>query len=262
MANFNDPEQTNRLSSIEELEDFEVAEGDPDPRGWEVLGADGQRIGAVEDLIVDTTAMKVRYLDCNVDEERLGLDTTNRHVLIPVGFARLDEEDNQVVVDRISSQDVGDLPAFSGLPLARDDENALLNRFTSGRSGTGSQAEGETRLSRSEEELSIGKRQVEAGEVDVHKRVETERVREPVTVRREEVDIERRPVSGAQASSSDIREEEFRIPVREEEVIAEKRPRVKEEYVVRKHPVERTETVETELRKERIDIDREGGQSE
>jgi uncharacterized protein (TIGR02271 family) len=100
---------------------------------------------------------------------------------------------------------------------------------------------------------------VQAGDVEVKKRVETERVREPVTLRGEEVEVERRPVTGTAASRDvEITAKEVRVPVTEEEAIVEKRPVVKEEVVISKHPTEHRETVEADTRKERIDIERHG----
>ena len=52
---------------LDQLDDFRVASGDPDVRGWEVVGSDGGKIGEVDELLVDTRAMKVRYLDVDLD---------------------------------------------------------------------------------------------------------------------------------------------------------------------------------------------------
>ena len=109
-------------------------------------------------------------------------------------------------------------------------------------------------VTRSEEELAIGKRQVRAGEVEVRKTVETERVQQQVPVTREEVTVERRPVNDRMAAA-DIGDEAIRIPLTQEEVVVEKRPVVKEEIVVRKHAVQDTQLVEADVRKERVDID-------
>ncbi|HJX29551.1 MAG TPA: PRC-barrel domain-containing protein [Thermoanaerobaculia bacterium] len=46
---------------------YKVAEGDPDVRGWDVMDRDGNRIGEVDDLLVDTRALKVRYLEVRLD---------------------------------------------------------------------------------------------------------------------------------------------------------------------------------------------------
>lgn len=47
---------------------YKVAEGDPDVRGWDVMDRDGGRIGEVDDLLIDTRAMKVRYLEVRLDQ--------------------------------------------------------------------------------------------------------------------------------------------------------------------------------------------------
>ena len=79
--------------------------------------------------------------------------------------------------------------------------------------------------------------------------------RKPVTVHHEEVEVERRPATG-RARDRDIGDEDVRIPIREEEVVVEKRPRVKEEIVVKKRDVEETRTVDADVRKERVDVER------
>ena len=114
----------------------------------------------------------------------------------------------------------------------------------------------ERRFTLAEEELAIDKRRVSAGEVRLSKSVETEHVREDVPVMREEVVVERRPVTDAmRAGDVDIGEEEITIPVSEEEVVAEKRAVVKEEIVARKREVEENRIVEADLREEMVDID-------
>lgn len=120
------------LASLDELEGFEVAHGDPDPRGWDVLSSDGKTVGAVSELIIDTSALKVRYLDCDLDEDALGLEDRDRHILIPAGYARLDEERERVIVDAISSSNIQALPPFMGLPLEHEFEEHLHTGFTRG----------------------------------------------------------------------------------------------------------------------------------
>jgi uncharacterized protein (TIGR02271 family) len=112
------------------------------------------------------------------------------------------------------------------------------------------------RLTRSEEELTVGKRRVPAGEVRLSKSVETEHVREDAPVMREEVTVERHAVAdGTRAGDVEMGEEEITIPVTEEEVVAEKRAVVKEEIVARTREVEENRTVEADLQREMVDID-------
>ena len=114
--------------------------------------------------------------------------------------------------------------------------------------------EDELRVKRSEEELRAGVREREAGQVNVRKRVRTEREQVRVPRRREEVSVDRVPVD-REASESEIGEDEVSVPVVEEEVVVEKRPVVKEEVRVRKDVVEDEEVVEEDVRKEEVDID-------
>lgn len=56
-----------RITPLRNLSGHRVAEGDPDVRGWTVVGGDGHRIGTVNDLLVDQVAGKVCYLDIELD---------------------------------------------------------------------------------------------------------------------------------------------------------------------------------------------------
>jgi uncharacterized protein (TIGR02271 family) len=116
--------------------------------------------------------------------------------------------------------------------------------------------EGEQRLTLSEEELAVGKRQVQKGETVVGKTVETEHVAQSVPVTSERVVVERRPVEGGMraATAGDIREESIRVPVREEEIVAEKRAVAKEEVVIRKEVETRDANVEADLQRERLEV--------
>jgi uncharacterized protein (TIGR02271 family) len=116
----------------------------------------------------------------------------------------------------------------------------------------------EQRLTLAEEQLAVGKRSVEAGEVHVGKTVETRHVEESVPLRHDEVTIERRPVADGMRADAVIGDQEIRVPLRQEEAVAEKRVVANEELVVRRHEVEREEQVGAELRRERAEIHREG----
>ena len=113
----------------------------------------------------------------------------------------------------------------------------------------------ERTLKLKEEQLAVGKRTVEKGEVGINKRVDTEHVTERVPLTREEVTIERRPVNEVRAASdADFSEETIRVPVREEEAVVEKRAVVKEEVGIKKHAVTDTKEIGADLKKERAEI--------
>lgn len=123
--------RSDNIIPLDQLDDFQVAEGDPDVRGWDVLSADGRRIGEVDNLLVDTHAMKVRYLDVDIDDDLL-VDETDRHILIPIGYARLDEKDDQIFVDALDSTNLRQIPAYRHDALTRDYEAGLRRHFDSG----------------------------------------------------------------------------------------------------------------------------------
>lgn len=61
-----------RLVPLSELlHNHRIASGDPDVRGWEVVGSDGRTLGRVHDLLVDTGSQRVRYLDVELDRDLL-----------------------------------------------------------------------------------------------------------------------------------------------------------------------------------------------
>ena len=91
------------------------------------FASDGERIGFVDELLVDTEALKVRYLDVELEDE--ATDREEHHVLIPVGFARLDENDDYIRVDGLDSATLRGLPAYAQEPLTYDFETELLRAF-------------------------------------------------------------------------------------------------------------------------------------
>ena len=115
---------TNRLVPLHDLKNFKVAKEDPDARGWRVIGADGERFGKVKDLIVDPHEMKARYLDVEVDR-RIFNEEYDRHLLVPIGAATLDREDDKVFVPFIDRTTITNYPVYHGGPITDDYEYAV-----------------------------------------------------------------------------------------------------------------------------------------
>lgn len=113
------------------------------------------------------------------------------------------------------------------------------------------------RLQLREEQLHIHKHLMVAGEVRVRKEVRTEHRTIEVPVSREEIVIERLAPAEAPVTAADFAPGEvIRIPLREEQVVVEKRPVVREEVRVGKRVVQETERVDGEVRKEEVRIER------
>jgi len=119
-----------------------------------------------------------------------------------------------------------------------------------------SSAGGEAATTRHEEELELGRQLAPLGNVHVEKRVETERVERGVPREVEHASVER--LAAAEGDSGEIEtlpDGSVSIPVLEEEIVVTKRVVVRERIVVRKEVATRTERVEAEVRRERVDVD-------
>jgi uncharacterized protein (TIGR02271 family) len=108
-----------------------------------------------------------------------------------------------------------------------------------------------------EEHLRADKERVSAGAVTVRKEVHTEEQSLTVPVEREEVVVERRPATGR--ATGDMRAEEIRIPVTEEQVRVTKEPVVREEVTVGKRKVKEDRTISGTVRKEDAVVEPTGG---
>jgi len=123
-----------------------------------------------------------------------------------------------------------------------------------------------------EEELKVGKRQVEAGGVRLRKIIRTETVNQPVELKREEIVVERVPAGAAaqpcQPGTKAFQQEEIYVPLRREEAVIQKESRVREEVRVSKKSQTERQTVSGQVRKEDVEIEEQGkprvssGQSE
>ncbi|WIG93310.1 YsnF/AvaK domain-containing protein [Myxococcus sp. SDU36] len=109
------------------------------------------------------------------------------------------------------------------------------------------------------EEMDVLKRDVQAGEVRVHKDVVEEDREVDVPVRRERVRVERRDVSpGRPAMNASFQEETVVVPLRAEEVEVQKRAVVDEEVVIHKDEVDEQRHISEHVRREEVDIRTEG----
>jgi len=134
-------------------------------------------------------------------------------------------------------------------------------RFEAGTAGmqtAGTQSlDAERTVPVTEEELVVGKRNVEQGGVRVYSRVVERPVQETVQLEQERVEVERRPASRP-ASADAFREQSFEVRERAEEPVVEKRARVVEEVKVGKKRSKAARTVEDTVRKTEVEVDRVG----
>jgi len=114
-------------------------------------------------------------------------------------------------------------------------------------------------MTRSEEELQVGTQARERGRARLRKYVVTEPQQVTVPVRREEVRVEREPITDANldaaTSGPAISEEEHEVTLREEEPVIEKRAVPKERVRLGTETVTDQRQVAEEVRKEQIEVE-------
>ena len=110
-----------------------------------------------------------------------------------------------------------------------------------------------------EEQLDVNKREVESGQVNVSKNVVEDRESIDVPVEHDEVVIERHKVEdGREARDGDFHDEDYSIPLTEEQVDVDKKSVVTEEVEVGKRRVTDTEHFEDNVRREELDVQTDG----
>ncbi len=122
--------------------------------------------------------------------------------------------------------------------------------------------EGQTAIPVVEEELQVGKRQVQRGGVRVYSHVTERPVEANVRLREEHIKVERRPVDRA-ATEADFeagRNKSIELTETAEEAVVGKRSRVVEEVLVGKQSSERTETVRDSVRRTDVEVEQVGGE--
>jgi uncharacterized protein (TIGR02271 family) len=124
----------------------------------------------------------------------------------------------------------------------------------------GSGVQEQQRIHLLSEVLKVHKERVQRGQVRLRKDVVTENQTVEVPVSREELVIERVPVTDREAASGTVGEgeKEIRVPLSEERVRVEKKPVVNEEVRVGKRQVENTQRVSETLRREELRSEEEG----
>ncbi len=136
------------LYYLEDLPDYQVATDYCDVRGWNVIDADNRIVGKVTNLLVNKKTERVIYLDVEVDKTLIeeGYDTyqvpenqgvhgfLNKegedHLIIPIGMAKLDEDNKSVHTNHINHNTFKKARRFiKGADIGREYESVLLRHY-------------------------------------------------------------------------------------------------------------------------------------
>jgi uncharacterized protein (TIGR02271 family) len=231
-------------------------------RGREVVNSEGDKIGTLQEVYLDTQSGAPEWATVTT-----GLFGT-RQSFVPL--AQADPQGGRVVVP-YSKDQVKDAPSVDpDGELSADEELRLYDHYgvgTGTSAGSGVEAEGtdvsgpttDDAMTRSEEELRVGTTQRERGRVRLRKYVVTEEVQQTVPVQREEVRVEREPITDDNRDRAmqgpEISEEEHEVVLHEEEPVVEKRAVPKERVRMSRDVVTDEAEISDEVRKERIETE-------
>jgi uncharacterized protein (TIGR02271 family) len=115
-------------------------------------------------------------------------------------------------------------------------------------------ANGEQVIPVVQEELTVGKRQVQRGGVRIYSRVVEEPVSESVSLHDERIVVDRRPVDRAATEADFTNAGTVELTATGEEAVVGKRSRVVEEIRVGKEATDRTEQINDTVRHTEVDV--------
>jgi uncharacterized protein (TIGR02271 family) len=245
-------------------------------RSWQgatMVDADGDKIGTVESI----------YLDDETGEPEWALVNTGlfgtKSSFVPLAQATSSGDQVQVPYEKQLVKDAPRVDTDQHLSEAEEqqlwrhygldydsgyttdrDRDGVYDRVQD--TAVGRDTSGPTTddaMTRSEEELQVGTETRERGRARLRKYVTTETQQVTVPVQREEVRVEREPITDANldaaTSGPAISEEEHEVTLREEEVVVDKRAVPKERVRLDTETVTDERQVSEEVRKEQIQVE-------
>ena len=246
--------------------------------GAKVIDRDGDKIGTVGQIYVDPSTGRPNWASVHT-----GLFGTSE-TFVPLEDAQ--EDGNQIRVPYEKSF-VKDAPRIDeDAEISQQEEDELYSYYHSGAAGAGAGAGTQTyettgagagtgttgydtsgpttddAMTRSEERLNVGTQRVETGRARLKKYVVTENQQVDVPVSREEVRVEREPITDANVGQAmdgpAISEEEHEVVLHEERPVVQKEAVPVERVRLGSEEVTDTQTVDAEVRKEQIDVEGDG----
>jgi uncharacterized protein (TIGR02271 family) len=239
-----------------------------DWRGCDLLDRDGDKIGSIEEI----------YLDTETDQPEWALVHTglfgNKGTFVPLREASQDNDAVRVPFEKalvkdapgveadgqLSQREESDLYRHYGLEYGESQSGGGLpqgDREPVGRDVSG--PETDRAMTRSEEELAVGTTERDTGRARLRKYIVTEDVQTTVPVQREELRVEREPVTDANVdaatSGAELSEEEHEVTLRAEEPVVDKRVVPKERVRLDKDVVRDERQLSESVAKEQIEVD-------
>ncbi len=244
--------------------------------GSAAIGADGSKIGTIGQVYLDNATGEPEWATV-----KTGLFGSNES-FVPLSQAEVSGDGVRLPYDKDRVKGAPNIA--SDHELSETEEDQLYSYYGLG-SGTGTPTTGTTgttgtydaaatvghdtsgpttddAMTRSEERVRAGTEKVEAGRARLRKYVVTEQQQVTVPVSREEVRVEREPITeGNYDKAMDgpaLSEEEHEVVLTEERAVVNKETVPVERVRLSKEAVTENQTVSADVRKERIETDLDG----
>ncbi|MEW6420991.1 MAG: DUF2382 domain-containing protein [Deinococcota bacterium] len=251
-----------RLSDLDRDERMNLSDqGVYNPRGNTAYGYNGEKIGTVKDALVNPETGRIRYLIVDV-----GGWFSSKEVAVPVGEARF--TDDAVYFDNLTKDQVRDLEEYRYDQQYTDTDDRFATNERVLRGNKVDEAAYRDRAYRTpdrlqllEERLVVNKERIRAGAVEIGKHVETTQQTVNVPLEREEVIIERHPVSDARPVEGAVLGQDsqtVRVDLEAERANVQKQAYVTEEIEIGKRTVTETQTVTDTVGREVLDVNKTG----
>ena len=257
-------------------------------RGRDAIDANGEKIGSIDEIYEDTEtgkpewlAVKTGLFGSKVSFIPLAEATESTDgIRVPYTKDQVKDAPNADADNGLSQEEERRLYSHYGLPYSEMSSDTGLPEggtagtatTTTGRTGdptpTGtpgvvgndtSGPETDQAMTRSEEELRVGTQRQETGRVRLRKHIVSENVSTTVPVEREQVRVEREPITdanvGAATEGPALSEEEHEVVLHEETAVVDKEVVPKERVRLDKDVTTEQQRVSDEVRKEQIEVD-------
>jgi uncharacterized protein (TIGR02271 family) len=240
-------------------------------RGTTVYDNDGEKIGKVQEIYLDDEsnrpewiAISTGWFGSNVSFVPIGsTQVSDDRVTVPYDKDMVKSAPNFDADQHLSPEEESELYAYYGMSYsssADSYDSAVDARGTgTATTTTGTARRGGDAMTRSEERMHVGTESVETGRARLRKYVVTENVTQTVPVRREEVRVEREPVTDANVDDAlrgpAISEAEHEVTLTEERPVVAKETVPVERVRLSKETRVDEETVSGDVRKEQIAAD-------
>jgi uncharacterized protein (TIGR02271 family) len=268
--------------------------------GTTAIDADGDKIGKVSEVYLDDETGRPEWATVHTGlfgtkETFVPLaqaELSGEQLRFPYDKAKVKDAPKVDTDGHLSPQEEQELYRYYGLGGGTTETTSQTTTGTAGTAGTAGMAAGtagrtdrdgdgvyddvagrtvghdtsgpttDEAMTRSEERLNVGTRSEEVGRARLRKYVVTENVTETVPVSREEVRVEREPITDANVGNAmdgpAISEEEHEVTLHAERPVVEKEAVPVERVRLDKQTVTEQERVSEDVRKEEIEVDAPG----